>query len=162
NALGDLPLIAEDLGDISGGVIALRDAFNIPGMKILQYAFENDGANSYLPHHHGKNFVVYTGTHDNDTLVAWRDQLDAASMARTVAYAGEDARTSVWPYLRAAWTSVADMAIVPMQDVLALGTEARMNLPGTTSGNWAWRCSPEAFGEELIMRLRDMTAICGR
>ncbi|MFT5239736.1 MAG: 4-alpha-glucanotransferase [Candidatus Promineifilaceae bacterium] len=160
--LGMLPLIAEDLGDITEAVTHMRDTFNIPGMKVLQYAFENDGNNGYLPHHHDRNFVVYTGTHDNDTLTAWRDQLDADSRARVKCYVGSSVDESVWPLIRCAWTSVANMAIAPMQDVLGHGTESRMNLPGTTEGNWRWRCAPDDFSESLSARLHELTAISGR
>lgn len=161
-ALGHVALIAEDLGDISAEVVALRKSFNIPGMKIMQYAFESDGNNGYLPHHYGHDDVVYTGTHDNDTLVAWRDGLDADSQARMMYYVGAEAKDTVWPLIRSAWTSPAGLAIAPLQDLLDLGTEARMNVPGTTQGNWNWRCTAGVFNQDLRDRLHALTSISGR
>lgn len=157
-----LPLIAEDLGDISDDVVELRKSFGIPGMKIMQYAFENDGTNGYLPHHYEPSDVAYTGTHDNDTLPAWRDTLDEDSLKRASCYVGSDVGDSIWPLICSAWTSSAGMAIAPLQDMLALGTEARMNIPGTTENNWDWRCTSDLFTDELRDRLQALTSISGR
>ncbi|RMH61249.1 MAG: 4-alpha-glucanotransferase [Zetaproteobacteria bacterium] len=136
---GQLPLVAEDLGIITDEVIRLRDAFGLPGMKILQFAFDGHADNPYLPHAHGENCVVYTGTHDNDTTVGWFASLDAASRARVLDYLGCGAEDMPWALIECALASTARLAVIPMQDLLGLGSEARFNTPGTTHGNWKWR-----------------------
>jgi 4-alpha-glucanotransferase len=161
-ALGDLPIVAEDLGVITPEVEALRDRFSFPGMKILQFAFNSGPLNPYLPHNHVRSSVVYTGTHDNDTTAGWYASLaehEKNDVRRYLSTSGEDIS---WDLIRTALVSVADTAIFPLQDVLSLGSEARMNTPGTASGNWTWRFSGHALTDGLAERLRDMTGIFGR
>ncbi len=157
-----LPLVAEDLGVITPAVDALREAFDLPGMRILQFAFDSDARNPYLPHNHAANTVVYTGTHDNDTTRSWAEGLDAATAARVADYLGEPGEAMPWPLVRAALASVARLAVVPMQDVLALGGEARMNTPGTEAGNWRWRFQWSQVGDGLAGYLARLNALYGR
>ncbi len=138
-----LPLIAEDLGIITPEVEKLRDDFHLPGMKILQFAFDSDARNPYLPHQHPRNALVFTGTHDNSTSLAWWQALDGAGKQRVRDYLDSPCRQMPWPLIRAALASPARLAIIPMQDLLSLGNEARMNLPGVADGNWNWRMLPE-------------------
>ncbi len=172
--LGRIPLIAEDLGLIVREVEELRDRFEFPGMRVLQFNFGTDAeADKYRPHSYPRRCVVYTGTHDNDTTVGWfrdpgtkktakeREQM-RAERALALHYLGTDGREIHWDMLRLALQSVADLAIIPMQDVLGLGTEARMNVPGTTEGNWDWRMRGEAATPDLARRLFTLTKICGR
>ena len=161
-ALGRLPIIAEDLGLITPDVIELRDHFGFPGMRIVQFAFSGDASDPFLPHNHVRNTVAYTGTHDNHTALGWWDT--AAERERV--YAGtylacrrEDVH---WALIRAAWNSVANLAVAPLQDVLGLGAEHRMNLPGSTEGNWAWRFTWDMVGPEPGRVLGKMTAAAGR
>lgn len=162
--LGDLPIIAEDLGLITPEVEALRLAFDLPGMKVLQFAFGDDATNPYLPHNYTANYVVYTGTHDNDTSVGWFATLDANTRAAVLTYLGRDEQTVdiAWDLMRLGLMSVANYAITPLQDVLRLGSEARMNTPGRLGGNWAWRCAAAALSEELAHQLRSLTRAYGR
>ncbi len=173
NAIGDLPFWAEDLGVITPDVEDLRDSFNFPGMRILQFAFGGDAANQYLPHNYIKNSVAYTGTHDNDTIVGWfhsrtgaGSMLDASEISREhkfcLKYLNSDGAEIHWDFIRAAWASVADSAIAPMQDLLGLGNDARMNLPASTGGNWNWQCRDGDFSDEIAARLRGLTEIYGR
>jgi 4-alpha-glucanotransferase len=159
-ALGTLPIIAEDLGVITPDVLALRDRYNLPGMKILQFAFEKEPIN--LPHHHVKNGVVYTGTHDNDTTRGWYDSLSEAQRDEMNAYLGTSRDAGVDSLVRAALMSVADTAILPFQDILNLGSEARMNTPGTASGNWEWRFSWEMLPRDLATSVRSRVERYGR
>jgi 4-alpha-glucanotransferase len=172
---GDLPVIAEDLGVVTPEVKALRDRFGLPGMRVLQFAFGDDPeADSYKPHRYPRRCVVYTGTHDNDTTVGWfRDRGSArstragaaiaAERAATLRYVGTDGREIHWDLIRLAATSVADLAVVPAQDLLGLGSAARMNRPGTTGGgNWRWRARPGAFSDALAARLAALTTAAGR
>lgn len=161
--LGKLPIIAEDLGEITPDVIALRDDFDLPGMKILQFAFSTDASDKFLPHNYTRNFVVYSGTHDNDTTVGWYHQ-SATDHERDHfrRYLRSDGHEPAWTMLDAAWRSVADMALVPLQDLLSLDTSARMNLPGRATGNWGWRFRPEQLTDFLATRLRDTTFVYGR
>jgi 4-alpha-glucanotransferase len=172
-ALGDLPIIAEDLGVITPDVEALRDDFGLPGMRILQFAFGGDIKNTDLPHNYIKNCVVYTGTHDNDTTVGWFNSEAGASSTRNIEqiererqfcldYLNTDGREIHWDFIRAVLASVADTAVVPLQDLLGLGTEARMNLPNSTSGNWAWRFTAGALNSEIGERLKKLTQLYGR
>lgn len=158
----DLPLVAEDLGTITAEVEALRTRFGLPGMKILQFAFGGDANNPYLPHNHQRLSVVYTGTHDNDTTLGWYDGLDERTRAHLRDYLGHDAEGIPWLLIRAAFASVAVFAVVPMQDVLELGSEHRMNTPGVTGGNWRWRFQWEQVPEGLENRLRRLTELYGR
>jgi 4-alpha-glucanotransferase len=173
-ALGALPLIAEDLGAVTPAVFALRDRFRLPGIKILQFAFGDDpNAASFLPHNYSRRAVVYSGTHDNDTTVGWfHDQgggwstrtpaQTEAERAAALRYSGTSGQEIHWDMIRLALASVADLAIVPVQDVLGLGTEARMNRPGTESGNWTWRLAPGALTPAHARRLRDLSETYGR
>ena len=161
--LGNLPIIAEDLGVITPDVEALRDQFAFPGMKVLQFAFGNtDAEDPYLPHNYIPRCVVYTGTHDNDTTLGWWNSLPEHERSRVQTYLARDGHDICWDLIRAACSSVAETAIVPLQDVLCLGSEARMNTPGNPGGNWSWRYSPEQLNEPLAHRLAEMTALYGR
>jgi 4-alpha-glucanotransferase len=161
-ALGDLPIIAEDLGVITPPVEALRDAFDLPGMAVLQFAFGGDAANIYLPHNHRPNLAVYTGTHDNDTTTGWYAQADAAVRHHVRCYLGNPGPDIAWDFIRLALASVADTAVVPLQDVLSLGSEARMNLPGAAGGNWSWRYRPEWLTEARAAALAELVVTYGR
>ena len=157
-ALGGLPLIAEDLGVITPEVEKLRDDFGLPGMRILQFAF-SDPDNRFLPHHYDPNTVVYTGTHDNDTTVGWYDAMppdERAFVDRYLPGAGPDI---AWELIRLALASVADYAIVPLQDILSLPTAARMNYPGRPAGNWGWRFTAGQLTPHVMDRLADLTAL---
>jgi 4-alpha-glucanotransferase len=156
--LGDVPIIAEDLGAVVPEAMALRDRCNFPGMRVLQFGF-GDGGQYHLPHNYARRAVVYTGTHDNDTTAGWLRSISAKERKRVVEYAGE---ANVWPLIRLAMSSVADTAIVPMQDVLDLGREARMNLPGVADGNWVWRLRRGKLTPTLAKRLRQMNELFER
>jgi 4-alpha-glucanotransferase len=161
-ALGQLPIIAEDLGVITPEVEALRDRFSFPGMKILQFAFGSGPQNPYLPHNHIRECVVYTGTHDNDTTVGWFASLsenEKRDVSRYLQTPGDDI---AWEMIHVSLVSVAETVIFPMQDILSLGSEARMNTPGTSSGNWAWRFTAGALTPDLAGRLLELTEIYGR
>lgn len=161
--LGDLPIIAEDLGEITPDVIALRDQFDLPGMKILQFAFSSDASDKFLPHNYRRNFIVYTGTHDNDTTIGWY-QYSATDHERDHfrRYLRTDGHDPAWTLIDEAFRSVAYLAIVPLQDLLNLGSEARMNLPGRADGNWTWRFVPAQITGYLVARLLETTTIYGR
>lgn len=161
-ALGKLPVMAEDLGVITPDVEKLRDDFQFPGMRIMQYAFGGDMSNNYLPHNFVKNCVAYTGTHDNDTTVGWFKNANEREREFCLHYLKSDAREIHWDFIRALFASIADTVIIPMQDVLGLGNEARMNLPATDSGNWNWRSREEYFSQSIAERLSDLTRIYGR
>ncbi len=158
----DLPLVAEDLGVITPEVEALRDRFGLPGMKILQFAFDSGAANPYLPHNHRKNAVVYTGTHDNDTTCGWWAHLSEEQRRRVRDYLGHPEEAMPWPLVRAALASVCRLAVLPMQDLLGLGSEGRMNTPGTTEGNWRWRFDWRRVPPGLDGRLAHLNALYGR
>lgn len=150
-----LPLIAEDLGRLTPEVEAVRDAFELPGMKVLQFGFEADpGSRIYQPHRFPVRCIAYTGTHDNDTTVGWFSQLDSDSRARVQHYIQSDGREIHWDMIRLALASVAQTAIIPVQDVLGLGSEARMNRPGVPNGNWTWRMTSATLPSALEERLR--------
>ncbi len=152
-----LPLVAEDLGVITDEVTALREAFHLPGMKILQFAFDGNPKNAYLPHNHEFNSVVYTGTHDNDTTLSWFNQLSHDERQRLYAYLAIDRNEPMpWPLIRTALASVSCLAVLPMQDVLGLGEGHRMNTPGTTKGNWRWRFDWAQVPDDLTARLGDL------
>jgi len=161
-SLGDLPLVAEDLGVITPAVDALRVQFALPGMKVLQFAFDGSPHNPYLPHMHAQDFVVYTGTHDNDTTAGWFAALDAATQARVLDYLGLPGEPMPWPLVRCALASVARLAMIPMQDLLGLGAEHRMNTPGTTSDNWRWRFEWSQVDGGLAARVRGLLGTYGR
>lgn len=157
-----LPLVAENLGVITEAVEALRLRFRLPGMLILQFAFDGSARNPYLPHHHDPLEVVYTGTHDNDTTLGWYNALDEATRARVDAYLGHSREAMPWPLVRAALASVARLAILPMQDLLGLDSSARMNVPGTSAGNWRWQFEWAQLAPDLGPRLRQLLALYGR
>ncbi len=157
-----LPLVAEDLGIITAEVDALREKYGLPGMKILQFAFEGGSSNPYLSYNHQHNSVVYTGTHDNNTTVGWFEELSPSLQQHILEYLGLPQEAMPWPLIRCAFASVAQLAIVPMQDVLALDAEHRMNLPGTTESNWRWRFDWEQVPEELPGRLHRLAEMYGR
>ena len=160
---GNLPIIAEDLGVITPEVEALRDRYEFPGMKILQFAFGAGPGDPFLPFNYDRNCVVYTGTHDNDTTVGWFNQLSNDERDEVLRYLGcIDPQGIHWSLIRMGWMSIANMAIVPFQDLLGLGTDARMNFPGKAEGNWGWRYRPEALNREVGDRLKSMTYISGR
>ncbi|HVR39946.1 MAG TPA: 4-alpha-glucanotransferase [Thermoanaerobaculia bacterium] len=158
-ALGELPLIAEDLGFITEDVHELRRATGLPGMKILQFGFGGNDS-SHLPHHYEPKTVAYTGTHDNDTARGWFDTASEAERERARLFLGDG--NIAWLLTRAAYTSVADTAVVPVQDILGLGGEARMNLPGEEKNNWSWRLHPSALTREHAERLRRLAEVTGR
>jgi len=158
--LGVLPFIAEDLGLITPDVYALRDQFHLPGMRVLQFAFDGNPDNPYLPGNYTANSVVYTGTHDNPTTRGWFEDL------------ADEQRQNLWRHLKrppgisseaapalmgVAWSSVAALAMAPLQDLLNLGKEARMNVPGRADGNWRWRCTQEMLSDPAFEWLRDLT-----
>lgn len=152
--LGALPIIAEDLGFITPEVIELRDSLGFPGMRILQFAFEPEGDNPDYPHNYPAHCVAYTGTHDNDTATGWYAHAAPAARARARAYLGTTGRAVAWNMIRAAWASPAQLAVAPLQDFLGLGSEARMNFPGTTGGWWRWRMVDEDLRAPLSRRIR--------
>jgi len=163
NKLGKLPVLAEDLGVITPEVEALRDKYEFPGMKVLQFAFGSDPGNPFLPFNYSRNFVVYTGTHDNDTTVGWFDKANDYEKRNFLLYLGCISPEGVhWDLIRLALSSVANQAIIPLQDVLGLGTEARMNFPSVAEGNWGWRYHSEALTKELSDRLKTLTQLYGR
>ena len=164
--LGTLPIVAEDLGIITPDVEALRDQFDFPGMVVLQFAFEDDPTSDYLPHNYRRNAVAYTGTHDNNTLHGWwnSDALSAEGREFAQAYLGLESadRPIHWTALRALLGSVARRAVFPLQDVLGLGHQARMNTPGRSTDNWTWRYTSEDLTKKMADRLRTLTYLYGR
>ncbi|HEX8089998.1 MAG TPA: 4-alpha-glucanotransferase, partial [Blastocatellia bacterium] len=171
--LGEMPIIAEDLGTITPDVHALREELGFPGMRVLQFAFGGDPRDTHLPHNYDHNTVVYTGTHDNDTVVGWFNAeggegstQDAAQVERErklcLKYLNTDGEAINWDFIRAALASVADLSIIQLQDVLGLGAGARMNVPASEQGNWGWRFRSGALTEGLSGRLKDMTRLYGR
>ncbi|MFW6191386.1 MAG: 4-alpha-glucanotransferase, partial [Thiohalospira sp.] len=159
---GDVPLVAEDLGVITADVEALRDDFGLPGMKILQFAFGGGADNPYLPHNHRTASVVYTGTHDNDTTTGWFQGLEPAVAEHVREYLGWPGEETPEALVRAALASVARLAIVPMQDLLGLSSEHRMNVPGTVEGNWTWRLERGWIPEGRAAELARLNALYGR
>jgi 4-alpha-glucanotransferase len=156
-ALGRLPLIAEDLGVITPEVEALRTRFGLPGMRILQFAFGGATEERFLPHNYEPNTVVYTGTHDNDTTHGWLESLTESERSFLRRYAPSTDGDVAWDLIRLAWASVANLALAPLQDILSLGREARMNLPGTCGNNWRWRVTPEQLASAPLDRLAELT-----
>ncbi|MEQ1439967.1 4-alpha-glucanotransferase [Fontimonas sp. SYSU GA230001] len=153
--LGGTRLVAEDLGHITPDVVALRHALGIPGMRVLQFAFDGDAANPHLPAHHGDDCVCYTGTHDNDTTLGWWQALPAWQRDRVCTFLGREDPPMPESLIELAWASPAPLAIVPMQDLLGLGSAARMNRPGVMEGNWRWRMDPGALDPARAQRLRE-------
>ena len=171
--LGELPIIAEDLGVITPDVVALREEFGFPGMRILQFGFGGDSKNIDLPHNYVPNVVAYSGTHDNDTTVGWFQSVAGEGSTRTAQqierertfclnYLNTDGEEIHWDFIRGVLASVANTAIIPLQDLLGLGTKARMNLPNSTEGNWAWRFEAGALTDEVADRLKQLTELYGR
>ena len=161
-ALGGLPFFAEDLGYITPEVHALRERLQIPGMAVLQFGFGDEGAHIYLPHR-AAGKVIYTGTHDNDTTVGWFHSGAADHERRNAeAYLGRCDDGIHWAFIRAAQTSPADLALIPLQDVLGLGSEARMNTPSLHGGNWKWRFAPGQFTSELTAKLAHLAEVTDR
>ena len=153
----------EDLGFLTETVLELVEKTGFPGMKVLQFAFGGDAKNAYLPHNHKKNGIVYTGTHDNETTVGWYWNLDEKTVKHVQDYFGITDETKVnWTFIRAALASVADTAVIPMQDYLGKGNEARINTPSTLGSNWEWRMLPDACTEELAKKIYELTKLYGR
>ena len=161
-ALGPLAIIAEDLGEVTPDVEALRREFAFPGMRILQFAFGDDSCNNFLPHRHQNDTVVYTGTHDNDTTRGWWASASDHERKHLCDYLGVDGSDVHWDLIRASAASVADTAVHPMQDILGLGTECRMNLPGKGEGYWEWRFDWAQVLPEHGSRLAHLTRLYGR
>lgn len=159
---GKLPLIAEDLGIIDDTVVELREAAGLPGMRVLQFAFGGDADNTHLPHHHTPDSVVYPGTHDNDTTRGWWEAAPPHVRTHVQRYLRVSGDHIAWDLLLAAFASVGRVAIVAMQDVLALGSEARMNTPAEPEGNWGWRITGDPFHADLARRIREVADLYGR
>lgn len=160
-ALGDLPIIAEDLGLITPDVIELRDSFDLPGMRIFQFGFGSP-QDPFLPHNYVRNCVAYTGTHDNDTVLGWYKSAPKSEQKLARNYLDATGRTLPWAMIRSLWASVANAVVAPMQDLLSLGTEARMNFPGKLGGNWAWRVLDDQLTDELQAKLLEFNTIYSR
>jgi len=157
-----LPVVAEDLGLITAAVEALRDKFELPGMKIFQFGFDGDPKNPHLPHNHITRCVAYSGTHDNDTALSWFNGLNEHSREQVLDYLGHSSDAMPWPVIRAVLGSVAELAVIPLQDLLGLGGEHRMNKPGTVEGNWQWRFSWEQVPDDAAARFRHLVAMYNR
>jgi 4-alpha-glucanotransferase len=160
--LGDIPVVAEDLGVITPEVEALRDKYRFPGMKILQFAFGGDPKAPYLPHNYESNCVVYTGSHDNDTTHGWFATVPEHEREYCLKYIGGIRDSISWDLIRLALSSVAVLAVFPLQDVLDLGTEARMNVPGKASDNWGWRLQAHQLNDGHGAKLAELTEVYGR
>ncbi|OQK16014.1 4-alpha-glucanotransferase [Methyloprofundus sedimenti] len=159
---GNIPLVAEDLGIITAEVDQLRTDFNLPGMKILQFAFGDTNSNPYLPHNYDHNCVVYTGTHDNDTTLGWYNALNDHDKQRIYRYLGHPQVSMPYLLIGTAFSSVANLAIVPMQDILELASEDRMNTPGTIEGNWKWQFSWAQLTEAQVTRISEIVKVFSR
>ncbi len=163
NALGELPIFAEDLGYMTKEVSALRERTGFPGMKVLQFAFNPHDLSDYLPHNLIEHSVLYTGTHDNDTIAGWLATATAEEVEFAVKYLGlNDAEGKAWGLMRGAATTVSQTVIFQMQDLLGLDNDSRMNRPGTSAGNWRWRMREDQLTTKLVEKLRDLTKISGR
>ncbi len=161
--LGRIDVIAEDLGFLTPSVLKLVKKTGYPGMKVLQFAFDSKEESVYLPHNYTQNCVVYTGTHDNDTTVSWYASLKRREKTFVRRYLHcRNGRDVPWAMIRAALSSVADMAVIPMQDYLGLDGEARMNLPSTLGGNWTWRMRADACTQKLAAEIRALAKLYGR
>ncbi|MEJ7622594.1 MAG: 4-alpha-glucanotransferase [Pyrinomonadaceae bacterium] len=160
--IGDLPVIVEDLGEMTPAVESLRDDLGFPGMRILNYAFGGDAASRDLPHSYVQSCVAYTGTHDNDTTAGWYKSAPKHVKDHCKTYLGISGRDIHWGMIRAASASIADTVIIPAQDLLGLGSEARMNKPATTDGNWSWRLREDELNAGLAIQLREVTQLYGR
>jgi 4-alpha-glucanotransferase len=161
--LGRLPIVAEDLGIITPEVEALRNQFQFPGMKVLQFAFGSDPGNPFLPFNYDRNFIVYTGTHDNNTTIGWYTDLGNYERDNLLTHIGSVSNDGInWDLIRLALNSVANICIMPLQDILGLDENSRMNMPGTTEGNWEWRYHPDSLTLDLTNRLSHLTIRSGR
>ena len=160
--LGSLPFFAEDLGIITPDVVALRERIDLPGMAVLQFAFGDAGAHIYLPHRLTPDRVIYTGTHDNDTTLGWWNSISDQERRAVEALVGKCQDGVNWALIRLAQSSVASFSVVPLQDVLSLGSEARLNTPSTNEGNYHWRCQPGALAPELAERLARLAEVTDR
>jgi len=158
----DLPLVAEDLGVITEDVLALKNGFALPGMRVLQFGFDGEPGNAHAPYAHERDCVVYTGTHDNDTTLGWYQSLDRASAARVEFYLNLKAGEMPEALVRTALGSVGRLAVIPVQDLLGLDSRARLNTPGTASGNWIWRLPAQALTAELAARCLHLNRSFGR
>jgi 4-alpha-glucanotransferase len=161
-ALGKLDIVAEDLGTITPDVVLLRQRLGLPGMRILQFGFSEDASHDYLPHNYANDTVAYTGTHDNDTACGWWRSTSARERHFAGSYLSATDQDIHWTMIRALTTSVATTVIFPLQDVLGLDSHHRMNVPGTPTGNWAWRFTWPMIGDEATRILGLMTAASGR
>jgi len=162
SALGQLPLVAEDLGLITPEVDALRLECGMPGMKVIQFGFGDKGAHNHLPHQYTPGTVAYTGTHDNDTTQGWWNTAAKVVRGEVEAYVGPVGEHPVWPLIRAVEGSVAEVAVVPAQDLLELGSEARMNTPAVAAGNWSWRVPEGSWTPKLAARLAELVEVTDR
>ena len=162
--LGNVNIIAEDLGTLTKRTIKLRDDTGFPGMKILTFAFDTDSTNPFLPHNYEKNFIVYTGTHDNDTVRGWMETTAPKDQVKkAIEYLQLNKEEGYnWGFIRGAWSSIADVSIALMQDFLDLGNEARINLPSTLGNNWRWRVKEEVLTDTLAEKIYKVTKIYGR
>ena len=163
--LGDVDVIAEDLGYLTESVIEMVKESGYPGMKVLQFAFDSREESDYLPHNYERNCVVYTGTHDNDTILGWYYVMSEEDREFSKEYMGNAKSTDEelpWDFIRMSMESVANLAVTPMQEFLGLGTEARINYPSTLGNNWKWRLLPEQFTPELAKRIHRLTQITAR
>lgn len=161
-ALGTLPFVVEDLGLITPDVVELRKELGFPGMSVLQFAFDSGPGSAYLPHNYDANTVVYSGTHDNQTSIGWFRSLPDWVRTNVQRYLGRDGSDIAWDLIRLAQSSVAELSIVPLQDVMRLDDDARMNFPGTPTGNWVWRFAPHQLHSGLAEGLRELTETYGR
>ncbi|MBM7623612.1 4-alpha-glucanotransferase [Sporohalobacter salinus] len=160
--LKGLPIIAEDLGVITDEVVELRDHFDLPGMGVLQFGFNSQEDNDHLPHNYRQNSVVYTGTHDNNTVLGWYNNADDEAKEYVKEYLKGSEENICWDFIQAAWASVSKLAIAPLQDILSLNSEARMNTPGTVKGNWKWRYREEMLDVNISEKLKRLTEIYHR
>jgi len=157
--LGHLPFIAEDLGIITPDVVALRDKFELPGTRVFQFGFDGNPGNPHLPQNYVPNTVAYTGTHDNNTTRGWFESLPDYVRQAARTYAGKTGAGTgevAWDFIRSVWSSKAGLAIAPLQDLLNLGAEGRMNVPGVASGNWRWRLMPGQLTRDVMERLGEL------
>lgn len=162
-ALGEMNIIAEDLGFLTQEVIDFREETGYPGMKVLQFAFDQREANDYIPHNCNPHSVMYTGTHDNNTIKGWFEEVEEEDAVFATKYLKLDEKEGYhWGFIRGAWASVSHIAITQMQDILGLGNEARMNKPGSLGGNWTWRMKKDALTDKLAQHIYDMTKLYGR
>jgi len=160
--LGELPIIAEDLGEITPDVIELREQLGLPGMKVLVFAFGGGPENEFLPHHYPENCAVYTGTHDNDTAVGWYQRVGKKEKSFARRYLNVSGEDIAWDLIRAAWGSVAVLAVAPLQDLLSLDNSARMNYPGSERGNWSWRMKADDLNTDLRNKLEKVNHLYSR